>query len=135
MKFSCNIRIQQDLLSEANFSCDLKQNTPSKMDFSDLKQIWSETRYLKRCFLSISNEYFLAICSNLKLIYQSKAKFSIWSEIFCDMKRFFCDVKRFPFRYEVNFIANLYEAICVRFEAKSAIWNDFFDTKRCFRAI
>ena len=69
LAISC--RIQQDLLSEADFSYDLKQNTPSKMDF-----FLSETCYVKRCFRSISNEYFLAIRSKvsyLKWIYQSKA--------------------------------------------------------------
>ena len=86
---------------------------------ANFQEIWSGTRYLKRCFLSIANEYFLAICSKiryLKLIYQSKAKFSIWSEFYCDMQRFYCDMKRVFFRYEANFIAMYISTIPIQFQ-------------------
>ena len=110
-----------------------------------LHVIWSETRYLKRCFQSISNEYFLAIWSQihyLKVIYQSKAKFSFWSDFIAIWSRFFrnegilaiwsefySDMKRYPL-YKANvstwskFIL-WYEAIFVRFEANSTIWSEF----------
>ena len=115
MKFSCNIRIQQDLLSQANFYCDIKQN---------FNAIWSKI-YLKRIFRSEAN--FIAIwcrffCDKKQIFLRCEANFIvIWSNIrylkrmflseanlYCDMKPFLCDLKRIPL-----------------FEGKFSIWSKF----------